>query len=216
MRCKPKDINSFLFPLVDEFRGWGSDGMSSNNFQDFLPHNAMLTFGFTGISMRHFGSDTSVNTFGHIVIVGADKPALAMLQNFKGHNAKAFCNKCELRGIYSYTATHVYFPCACPTVNVPSGVSFSRPSYTPREILSHLGRTKDSVEHDRNRLRQMTSKVDQANSSAETGEILLRITSTIVTFYKKIRYKRRHDFGYTTIYSSCGFLCGRCNAHFHA
>ena len=93
---KPKDLHSFLRPIVDEFK--------------------LLAAGVPAIDAS-IPVDNRLRSFvlhAYICVVGADMPARDGLMGLAGYNARHYCNYCNVRGIYSDMARHTYCPLTPP------------------------------------------------------------------------------------------------------
>jgi len=93
---KPSNFNSFLYPLVQQFKILHK-GVEA---QDGSQLNTLFT-------LR-----------AHIVVIGTDMPARDMVMGLSGHSARHYCNYCSARGIYSHQFRHMYTPLTAPT-NTP-------------------------------------------------------------------------------------------------
>ena len=85
----PKDINSFLQPLIDKL--------------------AELAKGVEAVDVVH-GELFSLHA--HLVAAGGDIPAISKLLEFLGHNARFPCRLCMIQSMPGKTAggTHLYCP----------------------------------------------------------------------------------------------------------
>jgi hypothetical protein len=85
----PKDIHSFLKPVVDELKQLE-----------------------TGIPNVYDASTGEMFTLrAHVVFVSGDLPAISKLMGISGHNSYDHCRFCELRGIHH---KHIYCPLRSP------------------------------------------------------------------------------------------------------
>jgi hypothetical protein len=85
----PKDIHSFLKPVVDELKQLE-----------------------TGIPNVYDASTGEMFTLrAHVVFASGDLPAISKLMGISGHNSYDHCRFCELRGIYH---KHIYCPLRSP------------------------------------------------------------------------------------------------------
>ena len=133
---KPKDLLSFLRPIVDEFK--------------------VLASGVPAIDASIPVENTLLRSFQlhtYICIVEADMPARDALMGLAGYNARHYCNYCLVRGIYSDKVGHIY----CPLV--PPWDSPSNPDWQTNDLLQlplrdltllrqwaeHVARTGDDV-----------------------------------------------------------------------
>ncbi|RIB24933.1 hypothetical protein C2G38_1957178, partial [Gigaspora rosea] len=75
---------------------------------------------------------------GHILSWSGDIPALSKIMCVSGHNAYYGCRFCYLRGVYSETARHIYFP-----LSLPKG--YSGTTYNPNNLpmCSHINYLQD-------------------------------------------------------------------------
>ena len=134
---KPKDLLSFLRPVVDEFK--------------------VLASGVPAIDASIPVENTLLRSFQlhayYICVVGADMPARDALMGLAGYNARNYCNYCLVRGIYSDKVGHIYCPLAPPR-NSPPNPDWQ--TYDPlqlplmdhtlsRQWAEHVARTGDDV-----------------------------------------------------------------------
>jgi hypothetical protein len=76
---KPKDIDSFLYPLIRELK---------------ILHHGVTTYN---------GATTSdFSLCAHVITVTADMPARDMLMGLAGYNSRHYCNYCTIRGCSGY------------------------------------------------------------------------------------------------------------------
>ena len=94
---KPKDLLSFLRPVVDEFQVLAT-GVPAINASIPVENPLLRSF----------------QLHAYICIVGADMPARDALMGLSGYNARHYCNYCLVRGIYSDKVGHIYCPLAPP------------------------------------------------------------------------------------------------------
>lgn len=83
---KPEDIDSFLCPLVDEFR--------------------LLEAGIKPPRNSAHPEDLRA----YIVAIGGDMPAKDTIMYLLGHGSYTYCNYCTIRGVYDYNNKKVYCP----------------------------------------------------------------------------------------------------------
>jgi len=135
---KPKDMNSFLQPLVEEFLDW-----NGKHFQHFFP----ITINIFSDGKFHFNlNETQVIFKGYLIIVGGDMPGIEAVQNMMGHGSYLGCRWCKNPGILMPGGTKVYFPLVKPKDMIPSNVDTSNwNDVTPRECCEDLRRDKESV-----------------------------------------------------------------------
>jgi hypothetical protein len=101
----PKDMASFLFPIVEE-----------------------LLDLHRGISAYDAESDSMILLCAFLILIFGDIPAIAKMMEMKGHNGKSPCRACEILGIRipdSNNPIH-YIP-----LNRPSRGPLAEPSYNP-------------------------------------------------------------------------------------
>jgi hypothetical protein len=82
--CKPKDIDSFLYPTIRDLK---------------ILHNGVDAY--NGATNSHF------TLRAHVVTVTADMPARDMLMGLAGYNSRHYCNYCTIRGCSGYKSTYV-------------------------------------------------------------------------------------------------------------
>jgi len=84
---KPCNFNSFLWPLVQELLqlAIGVQAFDSLSKSLFLLH-------------------------AYVILVFGDIPAVSMIMQMKGHNAKLPCHMCEIKGIWNDTSKTHYVP----------------------------------------------------------------------------------------------------------
>lgn len=134
---KPKDFNSYLKPIVDEFVEWMKPGP-----RNFFKYQIQLSPGI-------FKTISSPFT-GCITTVGGDLPALAALQNFLGHGSQYYCKWCNIRGIYSSAGKYTYSPLKKPNISgTYSDGTTAWKSITIEECLTSLKRTPEDVKRQR-------------------------------------------------------------------
>lgn len=86
----PKDIDSFLAPLV----------------------NKMLSLRH-GVKSYNASKSEEFVLKAHITTVTGDFPAIAMLMNMKGPNGKYPCRYCTICGVFCTKSKHYYYPHTC-------------------------------------------------------------------------------------------------------
>lgn len=85
---QPKQLQSFLIPLIEEVEMSVEDG---------------------GVDMTFFdGSLRKVRL--HILYFSGDQPAVSKASGLTGCNGKSPCQDCRIQGFYSQSARHYYFP----------------------------------------------------------------------------------------------------------
>lgn len=87
---KPKDIDSFLRPMIDEFK--------------------LLQIGVENVWDASFNSYFTLKA--HIVAITGDMPARDDLMGLSGLNSKFYCNYCKAEGVYA--ERHIYCPLSPP------------------------------------------------------------------------------------------------------
>jgi Transposase family tnp2 len=103
----PKDIHSFLRPVVEELKALAS---GIENVYD--AHTKEI------FTMR-----------AHLVLVNADLPAMAKTMGISGHGSYNHCRFCEIQGIHS--SSHIYCPLRTPK-SWPEDMAFDHnPAWLP-------------------------------------------------------------------------------------
>ena len=84
----PKDLLSFLYPMVDEFR--------------------LLAAGVPAMDASESAALRPFQLYTYICIVRVDIPVCDILLGLAGYNSRHYCNYFIIRGIYSERASHMY------------------------------------------------------------------------------------------------------------
>jgi Transposase family tnp2 len=95
----PKDIHSFLRPIVDELKELAA---GIDNVYD-------------AFTQSHF------TLRAHLVLVTADLPAMAKMMGISGHNSYHYCRFCTINGIHD---GHIYCPLRTPD-GYPEEIAFN-------------------------------------------------------------------------------------------
>jgi hypothetical protein len=88
---QPKDFNSFLYPLVEEFLELAE-----------------------GVSVYDTTSEAMFDLHAYIITAFGDIPAISKLMSIKGHNAFALCRCCLIRRSLAPGTTTYYVPLHTP------------------------------------------------------------------------------------------------------
>lgn len=99
----PKDMDSFLVPLVDEMLSLkrGIRSYDASKAEEFV-------------------------LYAHITTVTGDFPAIAMLMRMKGPNGKYPCRYCKICGSYCKLSKHYYYPHTCDDIKAYCGSNLAR------------------------------------------------------------------------------------------
>ena len=137
---KPKDLLSFLYPVVDEFKrlAIGVDAIDGSIPTPDMARNFLLK--------------------AYICVVGADMPARDTLMGLSGYNARHYCNYCEVRGIYSNDIGHMYCPLTPPRDMVPPDPDWR--TYDPMNLplrdhdtsMQYAEHVEDTGDHETTRM----------------------------------------------------------------
>jgi hypothetical protein len=100
----PKNLDSFMYPLIEEFRALGHGIEAWNGYRD------------KAFTLR-----------AHITVVTGDMPGRSKLQGFKGSRALRYCPYCYVRAVYSGRST--YCPFHMPTDLPPDSAAVGREDY---------------------------------------------------------------------------------------
>ena len=86
----PKDINSFLRPLVDELK---------------LLSNSEIP------NVYDAASNSEFTLRAHLCLISGDLPIIAKMMGISGHNSYEYCRFCKVKGIHQ---GHIYCPLCAP------------------------------------------------------------------------------------------------------
>jgi hypothetical protein len=122
---EPHDIDSFLYPLVQEFKKLG---------QGIPAYNA---------ARKHLGEEAEFTMRAYITIVGADMIGRSKLMHTTGNRSYPYCEYCGARGIWN---SAIYCPVTAPS-DAPEKAKSRDGSGYPWSSLdrSHLPLRKDTA-----------------------------------------------------------------------
>jgi hypothetical protein len=90
-------------------------------------------------------------------------PAISKLMCMSGHNAYLGCRFCYLKGVYSETSRHVYYPCSMPRNSDISDInSANLPNRTEHDFFNDISKIIGE-----------TNKTKRTSYIKETGMLIL-------------------------------------------
>ncbi|CAE6388809.1 unnamed protein product, partial [Rhizoctonia solani] len=135
----PKEIDTFLEPLIDELEelARGVPAFDNLDRQPFLLH-------------------------AYLIALFGDMPAVAKLMCMKGHNGKVPCRACKIRGVQGPNSTTLYVPLSRPFDNNPDGIRQYDPLKLP--LRTHPEYIEDAI-----RVEEAANNADADRHSRRTG-----------------------------------------------